>query len=146
MNKILYCFFCFSLLSALSCKKHEAKPDVIAEGYIIGFDQCMAGQRTNHGKGFVIVTNNHRDTLLTYSLPDSLYDFPDYLFAGALYSPLFPELARNKYMINFSYHIAEESERKQKYVLCRGDFLLDSPVYKNSEIIISRVINFTVAE
>jgi hypothetical protein len=145
MKKMLFYFFFLCLLPALSCKKQEAKPDVITEGYIIGFDQCTAGQRTNHGAGFVIVANNHRDTLLTYSLPDSLYDFPDHLFAKGLYSPLFPESARNKYKITFSYRLAAESEKKQPFVLCRGDIY--NPVwYTGPEIIITKIINFTVAE
>lgn len=125
MNHILNWLVISLLFVFISCKKESdpCKESNLKEGYIIGFDQCTAGKQSFEGKGFVLVTNNFRDTLLTYNLPDSLYSFPPSHFAYFQFSYLFPDSVRFKYKVYFAYRSVEESEKF--YPLCRGDILTD---------------------
>ncbi|MEJ7780724.1 MAG: hypothetical protein WKF68_14165 [Daejeonella sp.] len=83
----------------------------------------MYGRKQSYeGKGFVIVTNNFKDTLLTYNLPDTLYKFPPSHFAYYQYSFLFPDSVRSKYRVYLSFRNAKEDEKI--YSICRGDILI----------------------
>ncbi|WP_276360222.1 hypothetical protein, partial [Daejeonella sp. H1SJ63] len=109
------------VLTAYSCKKAKNPCDEsnLKEAYIIGFHQCTAGKQSYEGKGFVIITNNFKDTLLTYNLADSLYQFPPSHFANYQFSFLFPDSVRSKYKVHLSYRNLRENEKT--YPLCRGD-------------------------
>ncbi len=111
------------MLTSYGCKKANNLCDDsnLKEGYIIGFDQCTAGKQSFDGKGFVIVTNNFKDTLVTYNLPNSLYQFPPSHFANRKLSFLFPDSVRSKYKIRFAYRITDTS--KFIYSLCTHDIL-----------------------
>ncbi len=90
----------------------------LREGYIIGFNQCTALKESFDGKGFVLVTNDFRDTLLAYNLPDTLYNFPPSHFATYGYSFLFPEAVRLNYKVYFSYRILKENEKYYPLTMC----------------------------
>ena len=123
MKKLTIYLFVFAIivLTAYGCKKAKNPCDEsnLKEAYIIGFDQCTAGKQSFDGKGFVIVTNNFKDTLVTYNLPDSLYKFPPSHFAYYQFSFLFPDSVRSKYKVYLSYRNMKENEKT--YSLCRGD-------------------------
>ncbi|WP_276358959.1 hypothetical protein [Daejeonella sp. H1SJ63] len=124
MNLTIYLFvFAIIVLTAYSCKKAKNPCDDsnLKEAYIIGFDQCTAGKQSFDGKGFVIVTNNFKDTLVTYNLPDSLYKFPPSHFANRQFTFLFPDSVRSKYKIRFAYKTSDTKE--YVYSLCTHDIL-----------------------
>lgn len=128
--------FALVLFYASSCREQtDVYP--LAEGYVIGFDQCTV-------KGFVITANGGRDTLLTYNLPDSVTRFPAYAFTNALFSPLFPDSLRNKYRIAFSYRAAKDEEKVGGKIICKSNILIDSPVYKKPEMVIIQIKEFAI--
>jgi len=126
----------------ISCEK-EKKPKsesemLLTEGYIIGFDQCVA--KGSH----VIVTNNYMDTLVAYlmygendyinrldtiykfpgcyhvfSAGDTVFTFPEYYYTYYLEDFLFPESVRNNYKIFLNYTLIREEEKYP--VLCTAD-------------------------
>lgn len=118
MEKLQQIIILFAIIgiTSFSCEKekHEIKQ---TEGYIIGFDQCEGGVLTND-RGFVIACNNFADTLVTYNLPNTLFDFPQYLFADYIYSFLFPNPEYLNYKIKFQYRFS--SEKEKYYPLCLG--------------------------
>ncbi len=103
MKTLLKLFFISSLvtISAYSCEKEDSE-FVCAEGYIIGFDPCEGGIITKD-RGFVITCNNFKDTLVTYNLPDTIFEFPQYLFENYVFNFLFPNTEYLKYKIKFLY-------------------------------------------
>ncbi|WP_276358961.1 hypothetical protein [Daejeonella sp. H1SJ63] len=120
----IYLFvFAIIVLTAYGCKKAKNPCDDsnLKEAYIIGFDQCTAGKQSFDGKGFVIVTNDFKDTLVTYNLPDSLYQFPPSHFANRKFSFLFPDSVKLKYKIHFAYRILKSDEKQ--YFICTADVL-----------------------
>ena len=107
LSKIL--FLCgIIIFSAFSCDEendepvNDDNPIKSAEGYIVGFDPC------SDIAGFVIITTDLKDTLATYNLSDSLYQFPDSYFANT--GGVFPDSARFEFKIDFTYRFAKEEE------------------------------------
>jgi hypothetical protein len=116
-----------------NCKKDKIQL-VNLDGYIIGFDPCAIN---NHYRiGYVIVSTDLKDTLLTYNISDeaykmpasvflnpldTLYKFPEINFANYAESPFFPIESRYDYNITITYKVAEEDELV--YYLCSGNLL-----------------------
>ena len=135
--KILVVFFIAVFF--LSCEKEKKpKPEMIlTEGFIIGFDQCVA--KGSH----VIVTNNYLDTLVAYlmydnkyinrldtiykfpgcyhvfSVGDTVFTFPEIFYTYYREDFLFPDSVRNKYKIFLNYTLIREEEKYP--VLCTAD-------------------------
>ncbi len=95
----------------------------IKKGYIVGFDPCTINH--NYKIGYIIITEDLKDTLITYSLSDAiykmparvlfnpnhtLYKIPESYFQNYRNSPFFSESLRYEYPIDFSYSIANETE------------------------------------
>lgn len=108
------------LLTASGCNKEE--PLMYAKGYIVGFDPCTINHQ--YRIGYVIVSTDLKDTLVTYNLSDIMYKMPasvvfnsDTLYKiPALYfqnywcTAYFPDTLRYKYGVMVSFAIAKEGE------------------------------------
>jgi hypothetical protein len=133
-------FLCGILvLSAFSCNENgndDEDDEVLltAQGYIVGFDPC--GVRHHYRLGYVIVSEDLVDTLVTYNLSDETYTMPASVvfnsntlyqipalyfqnFAGTAY---FPDSLRYKYGVKVSYRKATEKEFFIE--ICFGDIFL----------------------
>ncbi len=93
------------LLIGTGCEKYEG----YAEGYIVGAYQCKG---TDTHSSYCIILENDKDSLITYSLADYLFDYPkEYLEKP--YSPwtggpvFFPDSLRYSYKIGFNYRKRE---------------------------------------
>jgi len=120
---------------AYSCKKNCNDRELIqAEGYIVGFDPCTINHQ--YKIGYVIITADLKDTLMTYNISDdsykmpanvmygttdTLYKIPELYFSNFRSWPFFPNTLRYKYGIKFSYLIANENEKI--YYPCTTDIL-----------------------
>lgn len=105
-----------------------------AEGYIIGFDPCTINQ--HYRIGYVIVTKDYKDTLITYNISDlnfkvpasvvlnssdTLYIIPEYCFQDFYSTFTFPQENQSSYKIKFTY--TEASEVEKIYNLCQTNVL-----------------------
>ncbi|MBU8891993.1 MAG: hypothetical protein KOO66_04395 [Bacteroidales bacterium] len=127
---------------AFSCEKDDDEPIKLAEGYIVGFDPCTINH--HYRIGYVIISTDLKDTLVTYNLSDSIYKMPanvisnisDTLYkniSDTLYkipesyfqnyrnSTYFPDSLRYKYEVKILYLIANENE--MIFNLCTTDIL-----------------------
>jgi len=105
MKKLV--LFIAALLVLYSCGKLETEPIQNIEGYIVAFDQCTAPSRVN---GFYIVSTNLKDTILTYNLPDSLFNIPRSYFQGWMQSPYLADSLRFKFKLNASYTFTKKED------------------------------------
>ena len=110
---ILICFL------FVSCEKDNNKA-YLREGYIVGFDPCTI--RNNYDTGYVIITTDLKDTLMTYNFPDTIFSFPSEYFLNYINSGYFPVEARYEFKIRITYSVAKESEKI--YNLCTADINL----------------------
>lgn len=132
-NLYLKTILIVSVLFCISCGKEDNNL-IKKSGYIIGFDPCTIG--ASYRIGYIIVTNNLADTLLTYNLSDikhkipasillnpsdTLYKLPASHFENYKSSPFFEDSLRFNYPINFTYSIATENE--STFNLCRTDVI-----------------------
>ncbi|RUT73008.1 hypothetical protein [Ancylomarina longa] len=123
----------FIMLTANCCEKDEEKSNY-AEGYIVGFDPCTINHQ--YRIGYVIISTDLKDTLVTYNLSDpsykmpasvlfnlsdTLYKIPESYFENYRNSPFFPKSLRYEYPIKFSFSIANEDE--MIFNLCTTDIL-----------------------
>ena len=109
----------------ISCEKNEKIHDEIlqnAEGYIVGFDPCTINQQ--YRIGYVFISTDLIDTLITYNLSDTKYKIPASIISGGktLYripwsyfegyvgSAYFPESARYEFKIKVAYRKADQDE------------------------------------
>jgi hypothetical protein len=138
--------FLLIVFSVLSCKK-DKETNCYTErgiGRIIGYDPCGYYKSPNsvNGAGFVIEIDKgtSKDTVVTYQIPDGLFEFPtiDYL-ATIDGSFLFPVELQNRYKVNFNYKVAAENEKQ----VCICTAIVNvGPYYqavKNKQILISSI-------
>ena len=133
------------IFASNSCKKN---PDtsiqctgVSANGRIIGYDPCLNYLTFNkvQGAGFVIEVNNgsSKDTVVTYDIPEGLFNFLPQYKDGSYSSYLFRPEVQDLFKIKFNYRLAKDNEKT--FVVCGGtinwaDFLA---AVKEREIITS---------
>ena len=107
-----------SILIAFGCKKAKTNTRYSEKGIgrIIGYDPC--GYYTNpnkvNGAGFVIEIDKGilKDTVLTYQIPDGLFEFPVIDYWSTVYGNfLFPSELQSRYRIKFNYKTATENEK-----------------------------------
>ncbi len=72
---ILLCLF---TIFQISCDDNSINNSNVKKGYIIGFDPCTINHK--YKIGYLIVTDDLKDTLLTYSLSDDIYRMPASVF------------------------------------------------------------------
>ena len=128
-----YILFSLLIMATLftNCKKSEADLKYV-EGYIVGFDPCTINH--HYRLGYVIISSDLNDTLLTYNLSDvrykmpatvihnlfdTLYVIPESYFQNYVNSAFFPGFARFDFPINVKYREATENEKI--YLLCSSD-------------------------
>ncbi len=118
-----YLFIGIASLLLLACTEKENLELEEVDGFIVGFDPCTISQQ--YRIGYVIISKDYLDTLITYNLSDRvftlpasvglnaskpLYTIPEDRFSGYRDSAYFPELYRNDYPIKISYRKALDYE------------------------------------
>ena len=117
-------------LISVSCGEDEEPTTFTAEGYIVGFDQCI-----NPGEGLLIVTQ--QDSMLTYNFPEGIFNLPDEIFANRVVSYYFPQEYLFKYKIIFKYRFADEDEQISSNFICSAIINISGfTTYSRNEIII----------
>jgi hypothetical protein len=109
----------------LSCQK-ETRKVFFDTGYIVGFDPCTGAYSEDSRKGFVIITLQSKDTLLTYNLPSNIIGFPKSFFQSYKDTFLFPDSVKYNYKINLSYSFVDENEKIASFCfgdIYQGDFI-----------------------
>ena len=124
----------FALMGA-GCKKNEAKNPGELDGYIVGFDPCTFNH--HYPIGYVIISTDLKDTLITYSLsdkifkmpasillnsPDTLYKIPESYFRNS-FGAVFQASSRYEFKIKGTFRYAEEGEIRAN--LCTNDLFLN---------------------
>ena len=127
------------LFMACGCEKdndepiNDDEPIKSIEGYIVGFDPCTIN---NHYRiGYVIMSTDSNDILLTYNLSDSiykmpasvmcnisdtLYQIPEYYFQYYRSSGYFPEAVRYEFKVKATYTKAIGNELVYD-IMCPAD-------------------------
>jgi hypothetical protein len=111
MKTVILIFLCLVVL--ISCEKKDDRN--IIEGYVVGFDPCSF--ISNH-IGYVLVSENLKDTLITYNFPEEKFSFPPTLFSNYLNSGYFPTTVRYAYRVKFEFK--EATGNDLIYLLCPG--------------------------
>ncbi len=100
---------CVVLLGA-GCEKDEEYSEFV-DGYIVGSFQCNGIETRN----FCIILENNRDSLVTFSLSEDIFNFPPGViklghdsFTGGPF--FFPDSLRYKYKIRFKFRQLREVE------------------------------------
>lgn len=102
-----------------------------AKGYIVGFDPCTINHQ--YRIGYVIVSNDLSDTLVTYNISDRIYKMPasiingtdtlysiqESFFQNYINSAYFPESVRYAFKIRVTYRKADQDETN--YNVCTSD-------------------------
>lgn len=127
----------FVLLFALGisgCKKEKEELYEL-DGYIVGFDMCSVNH--HYQIGYLIISADLEDTLMTYSLSDSkfkmpasilgnsadtLYKIPESYFKNS-WGPMFQTSSRYDFKIKGKYRYAKDYETPVH--LCTDDVMLD---------------------
>jgi hypothetical protein len=138
--------FASILLLAISliiegCKKKNSCETIISKGRIIGYDPCRYYTPSNKIKnaGFVIEIDNgtSKDTVVNYSIPQDLFDFPDIDgFTATNGQFLYPADIQEKFKIKFNYRVTPDNEMTA--ILCNS-MVFTGPFYaavKDKEIVI----------
>jgi hypothetical protein len=91
-------------------------PSVTHYHYIVGYDVCSGVEVLNNkmskSKGYLLISDDLKDTLLTYNLPDSLFVFPVKIMPTSVFGfNFFPEQYRFAYKIQMTYQIASEEQK-----------------------------------
>lgn len=135
------------LITTFGCKKEELL--MHTDGYIVGFDPCTINQ--HYRIGYVIISYDLKDTLITYNLSDgnykmpasvvfnydTLYKIPWLYFQNYFGTPYFPDTLRYKYGVKVSYSIAKKNEKV--YNLCTYAI---SPKPSDNQIIIKSATKY----
>jgi hypothetical protein len=99
-------------LLAITCQEesieHYTDQNKSADGFIIGFDPCTINH--NYGTGYVIITTDFKDTLVTYNFPDTIFYFPPEYFQNYRSSAYFPDSALDDFRTKIIYRKAKENE------------------------------------
>ena len=108
----------------LSTGCEEDNSDVYGpeEAYIIGFDPCTVIWDTTENRligsqGYIVTLSEQKDTVLTYNLPDTLYDFPSEYFENYASYCFFPRSEWETYKMTIDYEYVEEEDKFIPYCL-----------------------------
>ena len=132
-----------SLFLIASCKKNKV-PNCYPEtgkGRIIGYHPCADFVQANkiYGAGFVIEVDKvtSKDTLVSFQIPDGLFNFKPEDIDGSYSSYLFKPEIQNLLKINFKYKVVGDNERTN--IICNG--MVNTAWYdaaiRNREIFVS---------
>lgn len=119
---------------SFSCTNNEDFEAFELEGSIVGFNSCSF--HSNGRVGYVIVSNDHADTISTFSLSPSqlrfpaavgtnpnrpIFSIPQNVFDQAV-STRTPEVFLEDFPIKVTYRRATQEDRESFSVLCIGVF------------------------
>jgi len=115
------------------------------EAYVIGYDPCTVIYDTTNNswvgsQGYVVTLSEREDTVLTYNLPDTLFDFPPEYFCFPCEGS-FPRSEWKTYKMTIDYEYVEEDEKF--FAICLAIIPLwwiDSVTDRGTEI---KIINVT---
>ncbi|MDY0370669.1 MAG: hypothetical protein RBR10_12590 [Bacteroidales bacterium] len=111
------------MTTTYGCKK-DTNDLIHTEGYIVGFDPCTINH--HYSIGYVIITGDLKDTLITYNLSDdtykmpasvisntsdTLYNIPEGYFSNYRNSAYFPTSVSSRLKIKFTYRYAFKEEK-----------------------------------
>ncbi len=126
-------FIVLTLIIIASCSKEDSNI-ISKEAFVVGFDPCTVAN--NYRLGYVIITEDLNDTLLTYNLSDvtkkipasillntndTLYKIPEDYFENFENSIYFPNSSRFEYKLTVNYKFATEEE--MVFNLCSTDLI-----------------------
>ena len=124
-------FFLLFVVMGAGCEKKEDKNQGGLDGYIVGFNPCTFNH--HYQIGYVIISTDLKDTLITYSLsdktfkmpasvllnsPDTLYKIPESYFRNS-WGSMFQASSRYEFKIKGTFRYAEEDEKRAN--LCTDD-------------------------
>ena len=103
-------------LSWTGCEEDSSDVYGPEEAYIIGFDPCTVIWDTTENRwigsqGYIVTLSEQKDTVLTYNLPDTLYDFPSEYFENYISYCLFPRSEWETYKMTIDYEYVKEEEK-----------------------------------
>lgn len=105
--------------------------------YVVGYLPCSGIEEYSDGtaksEGYFIISENLQDTLLTFNLPDTLFQFPKEIFG---WCRQFTDSYRYRFHFNMEYDITPAEETKYERIVCTANY--DQSEYHNAtEIIIT---------
>lgn len=123
-KQFLIIILLFGMVIGEGCKKKKSCESVISIGRIIGYDPCSYYTPSNNIKdaGFVIEIDNttNKDTVVSYDIPNDIFQFPDVDgFTATNGQFLYPLDVQHKFKIKFNYRFAEENEKTA--IICSWD-------------------------
>lgn len=126
---LLFGLSLFLTVSTLfGCKKETTNCNPTSKGRIIGYDPCRhysTATSNVQGSGFVIEIDNDtsKDTVVTYGIPNGLFQFPaisNYAATNGWF--LYAPETQNKLLIKFDYRFAFDNEKSA--VLCKDNIYI----------------------
>ena len=112
--------------------KMNTSDNISTKGYIIGYDVCSGVHIENdEGKagGYLFVSENLKDTLAAYNLPDNLFTFPAAIMPKNIFGfNLFPQEYRFTYKIQMTYRLMTKEEQQEASKPCITLYLLKYPI------------------
>lgn len=125
MKHLQFVIILFLLIASIiaGCKKKNLCETLTSKGRIIGYNPCWYYSPVNNRKdaGFVVEIENgaNKDTVVSYDIPNDIFQFPDVDdFAAANGQFLYAPAAQDKFQIKFNYRFALENEKTA--IVCRG--------------------------
>lgn len=116
-------FYAIAVFLVYGCSKDDDGTITEKRAYIVGFDPCTINH--SYRIGYIIITEDLNDTLITYDLSDetfkmpasillnssdTLHKIPEVYFENFRESPYFSDSLRYKYKLNLEYRLASEEE------------------------------------
>jgi len=105
MKNICFIILIILLSFIFSCKKET----YWGTADIVGFDPCTALDSLN--RGYIVITLESKDTVVTYNLPSNIFSFPKSYFVNYKSDCLFPDSVRFDYRIHIKYSITQEKDK-----------------------------------
>jgi hypothetical protein len=144
MKKLVYLLGFLVVLS--SCSHNDS--DKSTDYYIVGYDYCCGVTvdtytQTGSSRGYFIISDNKKDTLVTYNLPSDLFDFSIECFDSPDPHEMcaFPDKFRYNFKIRMTYEIASETLRDGCWCFALyGLYSKFYPIGKYSEVFIKSII------
>ncbi|MDR0790031.1 MAG: hypothetical protein LBO06_04465 [Bacteroidales bacterium] len=118
MRKIII-LLAIAAISFISCEKEsntDMKNSTLQDNfYVAGYDVCSGvhfTDSTSKAGGYVFVSEDLNDTLLSYNFPDTIFNFPaDCMTTNVFGINFFPQQYRNMFKVSMTYTIVPEEEQ-----------------------------------
>jgi hypothetical protein len=134
MKKIISFVIMLTILT--SCSKKEDK--ISTDCYLVGYQPCT---HAYEHKGYVLISSNLQDTLLTYNFPDSIFKIPPEYFENYVTTGYFPDEARYSFKTKYYCRVATRAEliypgcfaniNTSEFTHAKQVITLSATIYKN---------------